>query len=211
MRSEWEKILGNGSFWVEEVTPSIEGLYPQEMPYIERMALPRQHEFACGRYCAHRALEKLGRKGEAVLRDEDGAPIWPEGVVGSITHSRGTCVAVVEEHHRLGGIGIDIESVSRCTANLLSFYAQPHEMSALQKSDANLSSDQCRALLFSAKEAAFKSFRSMPGRVGGLKSIQLEWLEDGEFRVSNVAEGRTRGRYFFAEGRVGAAVFVDVE
>ena len=48
-----------------------------------------------GRACARAALANLGQ-GEAVIGiDEAGAPLWPAGVVGSITHTKGYAAALV--------------------------------------------------------------------------------------------------------------------
>src|SRR5690242_12311145 len=64
-------------------------LFPQEFDSIARATELRRKEFATGRACARAALARLGRPSAAVLRGPGGAPQWPEGVVGSITHCVG--------------------------------------------------------------------------------------------------------------------------
>src|SRR3979409_1002599 len=47
----------------------------------------RQREFLAGRWCAEEALQCLGAGSTHVAMAKDRAPIWPDGVVGSITHT----------------------------------------------------------------------------------------------------------------------------
>ena len=48
----------------------------------------RRHEFSAGRGCAQAAMAALGVPAEPVFWNRHGAPIWPAGTVGSISHSR---------------------------------------------------------------------------------------------------------------------------
>src|SRR5438874_13378259 len=49
----------------------------------------RQREFATGRACARQALAALGVAPVPLDRGAGGAPAWPAGGVGSITHCAG--------------------------------------------------------------------------------------------------------------------------
>ncbi len=64
-------------------------LFAQERAVLGRAVAKRRREFATGRECAHRALEQLGLMAEAVPSGERGEPLWPAGVVVSITHCDG--------------------------------------------------------------------------------------------------------------------------
>src|SRR5688572_29707947 len=75
----------------------VESPLPAEL---ERIPLPatlhgavpkRQAEFRAGRYCAMTALTALDARfaGCEVGRADSGAPVWPAGIVGSISHSDG--------------------------------------------------------------------------------------------------------------------------
>src|SRR5690606_3948746 len=55
----------------------------------------RQSEFLAGRLCAREALACLTQQRSIPAVGEDGAPQWPAGVVGSITHGAGLALAVV--------------------------------------------------------------------------------------------------------------------
>ncbi|MEU2758298.1 MULTISPECIES: 4'-phosphopantetheinyl transferase family protein [Streptomyces] len=61
-------------------------LYPQEARIVERAVALRKREFATTRRCAREALARLGLPPVPILSDRHGAPRWPEGVLGSLTH-----------------------------------------------------------------------------------------------------------------------------
>src|ERR1700716_1803425 len=66
------------------------------LPQPLRHAVPnRQREFLAGRLCAAQALRCLGADSTHVGMAGDRAPVWPDGVVGSITHSGGFAAAAV--------------------------------------------------------------------------------------------------------------------
>ena len=73
----------------------------------------RTLEFRTGRAYAKLALSKLGCCPVELLVGADKAPIWPEGVSGSITHASGAAgvhvAAAVVRTGNVGRIGIDAE------------------------------------------------------------------------------------------------------
>ena len=73
-----------------------------------------QQNFRCGRLAAKRALEKLGVTSFPILRSKAGAPIWPENIVGSISHTDNCACAIVAHNCDLRALGVDIETLTRC-------------------------------------------------------------------------------------------------
>src|ERR1700688_5221299 len=71
----------------------------------------RQREFLAGRWCAKQALQCLGAGSTHVAMAGDRAPIWPDGVVGSITHTGGFVAAAVAWAADIAGVGIDSEEI----------------------------------------------------------------------------------------------------
>lgn len=69
----------------------------------------RQSEYLAGRICAREALRALSGESLIVSVGDDGAPQWPEQVVGSISHSQGHAMAVVACAKHWQGIGLDVE------------------------------------------------------------------------------------------------------
>ena len=55
----------------------------------------RRTEFFLGRLAAFRALEALGVTPRPVLKAENRAPLWLDGIVGAITHKKDAACAVV--------------------------------------------------------------------------------------------------------------------
>src|SRR5208282_3247294 len=72
-------------------------LLPAEAEFLGRAVPKRVQEFAAGRLCARRALAEFGIVDFPVRTAHDRQPVWPEFLVGSITHTEGYCAAVVAE------------------------------------------------------------------------------------------------------------------
>ncbi len=116
----------------------------------------RRAEFLAGRYAAGCALAELGRQGP-VPKGSEGAPLWPEGVVGAITHSDRLAAAVVCANSRCQALGVDIEMrlAAERAEQLLSHVGEPAELdlaSALFDGDRGAGF----SLMFSAKESLYK-------------------------------------------------------
>ena len=47
------------------------------------------------RYCAKQAMNVIGVDCNEIQSSSHGFPIWPKGIVGSISHSKGTCLSAV--------------------------------------------------------------------------------------------------------------------
>lgn len=71
----------------------------------------RRDEFLAGRRCAHEALAALGAgPATPVARAQDGAPLWPQGVTGAISHGAGWAAALVSRDPGCLGLGVDVEA-----------------------------------------------------------------------------------------------------
>ncbi len=84
-------------------------LLPAEAAFLGRAVPKRAQEFAAGRVCARRALAEFGFMDFAIERAADRQPIWPQGMVGSITHTTGFCAAVAAARDSTAAIGLDTE------------------------------------------------------------------------------------------------------
>jgi 4'-phosphopantetheinyl transferase EntD len=130
-------------------------LLPAEADCLGRAAPQRVAEYAAGRQCARLALAQLGITGVAVLAAPDRRPVWPASVVGSITHTRGLCAAVVAPRSSFRGLGIDTEIIGNVHADLWPRICVPAEISWLE-SLAQHHRAAAAALVFAAKEAFYK-------------------------------------------------------
>jgi 4'-phosphopantetheinyl transferase EntD len=162
-------------------------------------AVPRRlREFAAGRSAARAAFLQLGYPAVAVPAGPDRAPIWPVGLIGSITHSDSLCLAAVTRQPCL--IGVDLEPMTPLDADLWDVVLLPEEQAALHGvADANLLA-KC---LFSAKEAAYKAQYGRSKTVFGFELMQVTLSENGfSARLMQAVPGFDAGFVFHGRMQV---------
>jgi 4'-phosphopantetheinyl transferase EntD len=131
-------------------------LHPEEERLVAGAAQKRQRDFALGRTCAHAALAQLTPDSGPLLKAADGAPCWPAGLVGSITHTEGYAAALVARLADFSGLGVDAEHIGGVTRDLWPRLFQGDEREYLaQQPDT----DRAATILFCAKEACHKAGR----------------------------------------------------
>lgn len=126
-----------------------------EAGFVQNAVPRRVREFTAGRHCARTALARLGFPVDAIPMGPRREPLWPHGVIGSISHGAGYCLAAVCERSRFAGIGVDIESPSGLPATLVDLVCTPCEREWCERREP----DAARLLakfMFSAKESVFK-------------------------------------------------------
>lgn len=133
-------------------------LYPEEEAEVTRAVERRRREFTTGRHCARIALARLGQAPVAIVKGELGAPGWPDGVVGSITHCVGYRAAAVARAVDLMTIGIDAEPNERLPAGVLDVISLPRERERLDVIAPRSPGIAWDRLLFSAKESVYKAW-----------------------------------------------------
>jgi enterobactin synthetase component D len=153
----------------------------------------RRIEVLAGRWCAREALRALGSPhAEApILSDASRAPVWPAGLVGSITHTQGFAAAAVAESAAARSLGIDTEQ--RFTLDrarrLDAYLAHPGEVAALVHGAA-FDEDVAATLVFSAKESVFKCLHPFVRKHFGFHAARVVRVEGGRFIV-RLTEGLT--------------------
>lgn len=134
----------------------------------------RRIEFAVGQYCAENACllldPSISIAGE-ISRQPDRSPVWPKGMVGSITHSQDFASAAVGWGSQYRGIGIDTENiidkkVGEEIGPTISTYA---ELKLFKEWDYCLA----YTLLFSAKESAYKCVYPTLNTLMSFKDFEL--------------------------------------
>lgn len=132
-------------------------------PHIAHSVPKRQAEFLAGRLCARAALATLGRAACTVGVGAHREPVWPDGVIGSISHNGSYAAAVACPAAVLAGIGIDIESIigAEARAAMAELVVSAAELDYLRALSGEmggvLSLDCLLTLVFSAKESFFKA------------------------------------------------------
>jgi 4'-phosphopantetheinyl transferase EntD len=145
-------------------------LFPEEEESVGNAVDKRRREFAAGRACARRALERLGIAPAPIASGARGEPLWPRGVVGSITHCRGYRACAVAKTDDIASVGIDAEVHEPLPAGVLEAVASPRERAALHPNGSGAHMDR---LLFSAKEAVYKAWFPLTGRWLDFEDVDL--------------------------------------
>ena len=166
-----------------------DALLPVERALVEGATPERTAEFASGRHCARLALSCLDpdHLGVPLLRDGRGAPEWPRGVVGSITHCAGWTGAVVarsrgSRHGRgVRALGLDAEPIAALPAGVVEVVASHDERRALERLGAEQPGIPWDTLLFSAKEATYKAWYPLTGILLDHQSIEVDLTSTGAF------------------------------
>ena len=130
-------------------------LYPDEAAQMHGAVETRLREFTTARTCARLAIAKLGLPTAPILRGAWREPIWPRGVVGSITHCRGYCAAAVAKQRDILTVGIDAEPDEQLPPGILEQVAVARERAWVATARPGVHWDR---LLFSAKESVFKAW-----------------------------------------------------
>jgi 4'-phosphopantetheinyl transferase EntD len=145
------------------------------------MGPARQREFAAGRACARRALRALGAPEGPVLRGERRAPRFPDGVVGSITHTSGLCAAAVARSASFAGVGLDAERDEPLSARAAARICAEGELTALRALPGR-SAERWAALVFSAKESLYKAYFPLTGAFIGFRDAEIALLPEAANR-----------------------------
>jgi 4'-phosphopantetheinyl transferase EntD len=194
-----------------ERPPQDVSLFPEESAIIRNAGEKRRRDFRAGRACARLALAELGVQEVAIPSGPRGEPLWPAGIVGSITHCPGYVAAAVTLREHLPALGIDAEEWGAAGSDLESFICTPAELERYRDSEP-----PCwRTLVFSAKESLFKAL--YPLRHFELEFADVEvTLSQGRFSVSPAREldslsadiKRIQGRFLLGSHHIFTAAWL---
>ncbi|MFF7277586.1 4'-phosphopantetheinyl transferase family protein [Streptomyces griseorubiginosus] len=198
-------------------------LYPEEAELIALAVPKRRREFAQVRACARRAMEKLGVPAQPLLPGERGAPQWPAGLTGSMTHCDGYRAAALVRSADLASLGIDAEPHGPLPEGVLESVSLPGERVRLSELAGTHPAVHWDRLLFSAKESVYKAWFPLTGKwldfsgadiaihvdpgkaLGG--TLRAELLVPGPL-VGGVRRGVLEGRWTIRDGLVATSMTV---
>jgi 4'-phosphopantetheinyl transferase EntD len=199
---------------VETVDDLDAPLLPQEAAVVARALPARRREFATGRACARAALARLGVVAGAILPGEHGEPLWPPGVVGSVSHCAGYRGCAVAPSGRIRALGIDAEPEEPLPDDVLDLVALPFERAQLHRLRAANAAVPWDRLLFSAKEAVYKAWFPLVRRWLEFDQVEVTLTPSGGVTARVLAPGPVLvfpGRWTVRQGLVGTAVSVPAE
>jgi 4'-phosphopantetheinyl transferase EntD len=116
-----------------------------------------------------------------ILPDESGAPQWPDGIVGSMTHCDGYRAATVAHDRNVAAIGIDAELHEPLPDGLLAAIARDAESRRHEQLCRAVPDVHWDRLLFSAKESAYKAWYPLTRRWLGFEEADITLRPDGTF------------------------------
>ncbi|MEU6309435.1 4'-phosphopantetheinyl transferase superfamily protein [Streptomyces sp. NPDC047014] len=204
------------SFGDPELTPPV---FAEEAALVERALISRRAEFRTVRACAREAMGRLGFAPAPVLHGTRGEPLWPAGLVGSMSHCAGYRVAVLARAEEFALIGVDAEPDEACPdEGIRELIAGPDELAmlaALAESHPDIAWDR---LLFSAKECVYKAWYPLARRWLGFehaavvlepetKTFTARLLAPGPL-VNDIRLTELRGRWAARHGLLVTAITV---
>jgi 4'-phosphopantetheinyl transferase EntD len=184
-------------------------LFPAEVFALGRAVAKRRREFTTARACARRALAALGLPPLPIPAGASGEPLWPAGIVGSITHCAGYRACVVARATELMTIGIDAEPHHALPGGVLETVALADELAQLTALARSAPHTHWDRLLFSAKESCYKAWFQLTGVALGFEDARLDIDRGGGRLVAHVlaprpafAPGELAGRWLVRDGLV---------
>jgi 4'-phosphopantetheinyl transferase EntD len=193
-------------------------LFPEEEAVIAKAVTKRRREFGTARACARTALAKLGLPPVPILPGPRGAPQWPAGVVGSITHCAGYRAAAVARSRDVVTIGLDAEPHDSLPDGVLDVIAYGDEVPRLTALAAARPDVCWDRMLFCAKESVYKAWFPLTGRWLGFEEADVtidpvnrtftaRLLVDGPVVNGTVITGFD-GRWLVSDGLISTAIVV---
>lgn len=167
-------------------------LHPVEAEQISGAVAGRRADFAWARACAREAMRRLGVPSGPIARGGRGMPVWPPGVVGTLTHTDGLRAAALAPADRVRSVGLDVEPHEALADGVLEAVSLPEEAAWVRAVGAEIGSVHWDTLLFTAKEATYKAWFPLTRRWLGFADAQITLVPDPP-RRSGVGAGVDHG------------------
>jgi 4'-phosphopantetheinyl transferase EntD len=194
-------------------------MFPEEADRVSKAVEKRRREFATVRHCARQAFAELGIPPVALLNGERGAPQWPDGVIGSMTHCAGYRAAVVARTSVIHTVGIDAEPHATLPEGVAGMIARDEEkamLTSLRAADPAIHWDR---MLFCAKEAVYKAWYPLMRKWLGFEEASITLDPAGTFQAKLMVPGPVvagkqldgfAGRWIVGDGLVITAIVIPV-
>lgn len=193
-------------FELQHFEPSLFALYGIDMPtYLDKAVARRRAEYLASRYAARIALDVLGVANFVLANDADRAPLWPKGVVGSLTHTAARAVIITAPADIDYQIGVDAEALIEPAKalELCSMIVSESEVDYFTQSGIGLPLGL--TLAFSLKESLFKALYPELRQFIDFHAAEVIELDTAAGRATLALTGTLNER--FAAGRQFYAYF----
>ena len=169
-----EQILPASAVVVATTAERDVELFPEEEAVVGNAVEKRRREFVTARACAREALARLGLRDQVVGAGARGEPVWPAGIVGSITHCTGYRACAVAPASELLTIGVDAEVDDPLPPGLIDDIALPEERRWIEQATAERPGVSWDRLLFSIKESIYKAWFPLARSWLGFEDASVE-------------------------------------
>ncbi|MFT6835424.1 MAG: enterobactin synthetase component D [Francisellaceae bacterium] len=126
---------------------------------IQKSVIKRQAEYLAGRYATSMVFQPLHMPISNVLIGSNRSPIWPQGMVASISHSStiALCAAALDNNYQYLGIDIERRLSLELVTEIKKSIINNNEEDLLLSFNNFMSFTDAFTLVFSAKESLFKA------------------------------------------------------
>lgn len=188
-----EEILPAGVAAVETCEDILDvQLFAEEQAVVANAVEKRRREFTTARACARQALARLGLPPSPIVPGLRGAPAWPEGIVGSMTHCAGYRACAAARASEITTIGLDAEPNEPLPDGVLDVVSLAEERAWL-RTLATTGPKVCwDRLLFSAKESVYKAWFPLTRKwLGFEEAVVTVDPDNGSFAARLLVPGPT--------------------
>ena len=190
-----------------QLQKSFSNWLPEKMKDVAQV---RRQEFLAGRYCAFQASKMAGFELVTLPVAATREPVWPQGVMGSITHSKQLAISCVSISDDLCSVGIDAEELIKpiLGKEIEHYIANEEELILLNKSEFQ----KGLTVLFSAKEALYKALFPIVRTFIDFKEVKLIAFdsENGSFELElnsqNIVLSKYLGKYKGSFKQIGETI-----
>lgn len=164
---------------------SLFSTYGEAFPkQLSQAVVLRKAEFLCGRQTAKLALHQLGSKTGMVTIGENRSPVFPKGIVGSISHSQNLAICAVALQSNIEYVGVDLEHI-----------IAPHVLDDIEKQiittaekriivECGLNIGTGFTVVYSAKESLFKALHGNVGAYFDFDAAKMIEINLRERRIT---------------------------
>lgn len=143
--------------------------HPDEASIIRNAVPKRLFEFLATRELARALLLEMGESAASIPRGTLGAPLWPQGIVGTIAHSHGLIVVALGKTQQFSSLGIDLEPNQPLPEDVRDYVTLAGEDEGAPASRA----------LFVVKEAFYKAHCGIHQRMLEFTDVRVAWQPNG--------------------------------
>jgi 4'-phosphopantetheinyl transferase EntD len=193
-------------------------LFPEEEAAVARAVPKRRGEFSTVRACARVALARLGIPPAPIVPGTRGAPQWPAGVVGSITHCDDYRACAVARESDVVTIGLDAEPHGTLPHGVLNLVSSAQERDGLARLSAAAPEVHWDRILFCAKESVYKAWFPLTHRWLNFEDAHVDIdPASGTFSARLLVKGPVvngavidgfNGRWLVGNGLIATAIVV---